>query len=90
MNEADLEIIDEISSGMAILDGLNEAIIGYDSNTTRIIYDYDLILDILTENSNLSVEDAIEYIDNNIVGLQLTDDSGNNITPIIFSRFPFE
>jgi|688.fasta_scaffold212029_2 hypothetical protein len=90
MNEADLEIIDEISSGMAILDGLNEAIIGYDSNTTRIIYDYDLILEILIEKHSLTIENAIEYIDYNIVSLQLNDDEGNNISPIIFNRFPFD
>jgi hypothetical protein len=90
MNEADLEIIDEISSGMAILDGLNEAIIGYDSNTTRIIYDYDLILNILIERHGLSVEDSIEYIDYNIVRLELTDENGSNISPIIFNRFPFD
>jgi hypothetical protein len=90
MNEADLEIIDEISSGMAILDGLNEAIIGYDSNTTRIIYDYDLILEILIEKHSLTIENAIEYIDYNIVSLQLNDNEGNNISPIIFNRFPFD
>jgi hypothetical protein len=90
MNEAELEIIDEISSGMAILDGLNEAIIGYDSNTTRIIYDYDLILNILIERHGLSVEDSIEYIDYNIVRLELTDENGSNISPIIFNRFPFD
>ena len=90
MNEADLEIIDEISSGMAILDGLNEAIIGYDSNTTRIIYDYDLILEILIEKHSLTIENAIKYIDYNIVSLQLNDDEGNNISPIIFNRFPFD
>jgi len=90
MNEADLEIIDEISSGMAILDGLNEAIIGYDSDTTRIIYDYEIILSILVEKHNLSIEAAIEYIDYNIVSLHLTDEDGINITPIIFNRFPFD
>jgi hypothetical protein len=75
---------------MAILDGLNEAIIGYDSNTTRIIYDYDLILEILIEKHSLTIENAIEYIDYNIVSLQLNDDEGNNISPIIFNRFPFD
>ena len=55
MNEADLEIIDEISSGMAILDGLNDAIIGYDSDTTRIIYDYEIILAILVDTHKLSI-----------------------------------
>jgi len=90
MNESNLEIIDEISSGMVILDGLNDAIIGYDSNTTRIIYDYDLILEILIEKHSLTIENAIEYIDYNIVSLQLNDDEGNNISPIIFNRFPFD
>lgn len=90
MNENDLEIIDEISSGMVILDGLNDAIIGYDSSTTRIIYDYEIILGILVEQHKLSVEDAMDYIEYNIVSLHLIDDDGRDISPIIFNRFPFE
>jgi hypothetical protein len=65
MNESNLEIIDEISSGMVILDGLNDAIIGYDSNTTRIIYDYDTIVSILVQRG-MTVDESVEYIDYNI------------------------
>jgi hypothetical protein len=90
MNEKELEIIDEISSGMAILDGLNDAIIGYDSSTTRIIYDYEIILGILVEKHGVSVDDAIEYIEYNIVSLHLTGEDGIDISPIIFNRFPFD
>jgi hypothetical protein len=90
MNEKELEIIDEISSGMVILDGLNDAIIGYDSSTTRIIYDYEIILGILVEKHGISVDDAIEYIEYNIVSLHLTDEDGIDISPIIFNRFPFD
>jgi hypothetical protein len=90
MNERQLEIIDEISSGMVILDGLNDAIIGYDSSTTRIIYDYEIILGILVDKHGISVEDAIEYIEYNIVSLHLTDEDGIDISPILFNRFPFD
>jgi hypothetical protein len=89
MNESNLEIIDEVSSGMVILDGLNDAIIGYDSNTTRIIYDYDVIVSILVERG-MTVDESMEYIDYNIVRLHLTNEDGVNISPIIFNRFPFD
>jgi hypothetical protein len=89
MNESNLEIIDEISSGMVILDGLNDAIIGYDSNTTRIIYDYDIIVSILVQRG-MTVDESVEYIDYNIVRLHLTNEDGVDISPIIFSRFPFD
>jgi len=89
MNESNLEIIDEVSSGMVILDGLHDAIIGYDSNTTRIIYDYDVIVSILVERG-MTVDESMEYIDYNIVRLHLTNEDGVNISPIIFNRFPFD
>jgi hypothetical protein len=90
LTQEQINIVDEISSGMAILEGLDDAIIGFDSSTTRIIYDYEIILGILVEKHGISVDDAIEYIEYNIVSLHLTDEDGIDISPIIFNRFPFD
>jgi hypothetical protein len=89
LTEEQLSVIDEVSSGMVILDGLNDAIIGYDSNTTRIIYDYDTIVSILIQRG-MTVDESIEYIDYNIINLHLTNEDGVVISPIIFSRFSFD
>lgn len=62
-----------------VLDGLDEAIIGFDAKDFRVVYSYDKILDIFMEDS--TEEDAIEYIDFNIVGLY-----AGPMTPIILDR----
>ena len=89
LTEEQLNIIDDVSSGMVILDGLNDAIIGYDSYTTRIIYDYDTIVSIFIQRG-MTVEESIEYIDYNIINLHITNEDGVDISPIIFSRFSFD
>lgn len=43
------------------------AIIGYDDNTSRIIYDYDKMVKCLMDEDGLSFEDAEEFIDFNTI-----------------------
>lgn len=43
----------------------DSAIIGYDDNTGRIIYDYEKMAECLMEEDNISYEEAIEFIDYN-------------------------
>ncbi len=87
LTQEQINIIDGISTGMAILEGLDEAIMGYDASSKRIIYDYSTIVEILVEGGMLEY-DAIEYVEYNIVNMKLTDDDGVDITPIIFNEFP--
>jgi hypothetical protein len=87
LTQEQINIIDGISTGMAILEGLDEAIMGYDSSSKRIVYDYSTIVEILVEGGMLEY-DAIEYIEYNIVNMKLTDDAGVDITPILFSEYP--
>jgi len=49
-------------------DGFDDAIIGIDLKTMRLIYSVTMILDILMEDSNLSELDATEYFEFNIEG----------------------
>ena len=48
-----------------IADGFNKAIIGIDQNTTRIIYSYTKLIQILMED-DMTREEAIEYFQYNI------------------------
>ena len=43
------------------------AIIGYDENSGRIVYDYEKMAEHLMDNDNMSYEEAIEFIDYNTV-----------------------
>ena len=43
------------------------AIVGYDIHTNRIIYDYELMIDYLIENEQMSEEEAVEFIDYNTI-----------------------
>lgn len=46
------------------------AIIGYDANKDRLIYDEDKVIDTLITKEEMSIEDAIEYYEFNINGSQ--------------------
>ena len=88
--ENKMELVDEICAGMAILDYFDDAIIGYDVDTKKVIYDYNLMLKVLTENHKIEVDDAIDYLSYNVIGLKIKNDDGDDITPIIISKFEDE
>lgn len=57
-------------------------IVGYDIHTNRIIYDYQLMIDYLIENEQMSEEEAVEFIDfNTIRSLDYIENA-----PIILNR----
>lgn len=45
----------------------DSAIIGYDENRDRVIYDYELMVEHLMNEQGLTYEDAVEFIDYNTV-----------------------
>jgi len=90
MTDSNLELVDVICEGMAILDYFNDAIIGYNMNTKQIIYDWELMVKILMNEHSLSEEQSIEYISFNVIPLKITNDDGVDITPIVFYKFDFE
>ena len=49
-------------------DGLDEAIIGYDDQTGRLIYSMSKIINILIEDDGMTEEDALEHYYYNIHG----------------------
>ena len=64
--------IDQFAEGAVILDGLNDAIIGIVEefgNGPRILYSRQKILTILCERDNMTISEAAEFYDYNIIGL---------------------
>jgi hypothetical protein len=86
LTQEQLNVINDVSTGMAILEGLDDAIIGYEVNSTKIVYHYDLIVEILMQSGLTELESA-EYIDKNILTLKITNDDGVDITPTIFAEY---
>ena len=77
--------IDEIAEAeecpMLTFDGFDEAIIGYGGQSGQdpcFIYDYDKILDILITKDSMSLDDAVDYLEYNLIKSYLGEG-----TPII-------
>ena len=49
-------------------DGFDEAVIGFEENSGRLIYSVTKCLEILVTNDEMSMEDAIEHFDFNVSG----------------------
>ena len=62
-------------------DGFDDAIIGVDVNSMRIVYSIDRCIDILILEG-MSREDAIEYMDFNVIGSYIGEQ-----TPIFIYTF---
>jgi len=50
-------------------DGLDDAIIGVTASGNKIVYNADRIVALLSEQSDMSAEDALEFMEFNIIGL---------------------
>ena len=68
MNMLDLIIEQNPEEEFLKADGLDEAIIGYDDQTGRLIYSMSKIINILIEDDGMTEEDALEHYYYNIHG----------------------
>lgn len=62
------ELIALYGEDILLADGLNEAIIGIDRNSERIVYSVRKIIDILIIRDHMSEEEALEHFSYNIEG----------------------
>lgn len=62
-------------------DGFDDAIIGVEQNSKKIIYDIDIMITMLMVNEDMSSEDAIEYLEFNVINAYVGDQ-----TPIYINR----
>ena len=71
MNRADItDLYGDDEPNILIAEGFDEAIAGvvWDGERTRVVYDTELILELLMGRSEMSYEEAVEYFDFNIAG----------------------
>lgn len=66
-----------------LADGLDEAVIGIDSKTMRVIYSKEKIIEILMERDEMERTEALEYFSFNIQGAYVGDK-----TPIYMEQIP--
>ena len=69
-----------------IADGFNEAIIGIGSRINMediVCYDYDKCVDILIKDQHMEYEEAIEWMDYNVVGAWLGEGTPMFVYPIV-------
>jgi len=66
---------DLIGDGVELVtvDGYDDAILGIDSKSYRVIYDADEMVEILMEAENMEEEEALEYLDYNVFNAWIGD-----------------
>ena len=57
------------SNKALVLDGLDEAIRGV-SDCGKFIYDFNKVIKIFTNRDGMTVDEAVEYIEYNVMGVQ--------------------
>jgi hypothetical protein len=63
------EIIDNYGDeDLLKADGFDEAVIGIEINTGRLVYDIFKMRELLIKNDGMSSDDAMEYLDFNVLG----------------------
>jgi len=68
MLESIVEYYDGLGEEILKADGLDEAVIGVEFASGRLVYSKQKIIDILMSDGETSLEDAIDHYDYNIVG----------------------
>ena len=58
---------------LLLADGFDDAVIGVDESTMRIIYSSSRSIEILIERDNMTPDEALEYFDYNVKGAYIGD-----------------
>lgn len=58
-----------------VADGFDEAIIGVEVTSGKVVYDCGIMVEILTKDDEMTEEEAIEYIDYNVVNAFVGDNT---------------
>jgi hypothetical protein len=65
------DLLDDVE--LVTVDGYDDAILGIDSKSLRVIYDADEMVEILMEDEEMSEEEALEYLDYNVFNAWIGD-----------------
>ncbi len=63
------ELIEKYGDDRELLtaDGFDDAIIGIDNISERVVYSYHKMVDLLVEDDNMTQEEAIDFLEYNVV-----------------------
>lgn len=68
------EILENNPEGdFMIADGFDEAVIGYEPSTHKLVYDQEKMIDILVKRDKMDYEEDLEYLEYNTFGAYLGD-----------------
>lgn len=84
MSVLDRILEDHPDEEFLLADGFEEAIVGYEITSMKIIYDYNKMVEILVRDG-LDEIDAIEYLDYNVLGAYVGEK-----TPIIMQSHLYD
>ena len=65
--------IGDINEQALFADGFDDAIIGYDASGFCVVYDYNKCLEVLVKNDKMSMSEAHEYMEFNVVSAFVGD-----------------
>lgn len=80
------EYLDTIEESAMLCDGFDEALIGFSQRINEpllAVYSYEKMLDVLIERDGLEYDDAVEYLDFNVLGAWIGPQ-----TPIVVMPIP--
>ena len=79
------QALEELEESTLLMDGFDEAFIGWSRRINEpllAVYSYDGLIKVCTERDGMDVEEAVEYVDYNVVGAWVGEQ-----TPIIVMPF---
>jgi hypothetical protein len=88
LNEEKFEELAALNPEALLVDGLNEAVIGFGhqfTNTPVAIYDYDKCIEIYMRDNGWDYDEAMEWMSFNVVGAWMGEG-----TPIFMTKFDGE
>ena len=71
--------------GCGVADGFDEALIGFSQRMNEpmlAVYSYEKMVRVLMDNDDLSYDDAVEYVDFNVVGAWVGEQTPVIVMPI--------
>ena len=66
------EILENVESA-TFVDGFDEAIIGYEPNSGKVVYDISAMVDIVRDNEKIDEDEAIDYLSYRILSAYIGD-----------------
>ena len=79
------EYLESIGESTLLADGFDEALIGFSQRMNEpmlAVYSYEKMVQVLMDNDDLSYDDAVEYVDFNVVGAWVGEQTPIIVMPI--------